>query len=180
MTVSFIISCYPEKLINHLKKERHYTVAETSPGIYTISGDILPIQIINSSRLSADENLWLKNLRRELRYTAITRIGKEIDRQGKAARIAAYWNAITHANPTAIQEAIEMGKISKLDRVLIETGVAAAWEAKGRAEGEARGEQRKAFGIAQNMVKLGLPIETVISATQLDPEKVKMLYSNSK
>jgi len=180
LTVSFIESYYPQKLLDHLKNERNYTVAETSPGIYTISGDILPIQIIDNRRLSAEENLWLKNLSKELGYTAITQVGKEINRQGKAARIAAYWNAIMQANPTAIQEAIEMRKYTRLDKVLIETGLAAEWEAKGRAEGEAqgeaRGEQRKAFGIAQNMVKLGLPIETVISATQLDPEKVKTLY----
>jgi len=69
-----------------------------------------------------------------------------------------------------------MKRISRLDKVFIETGWAAEWE----AEGEARGEQRAAFGIAQNLVKLGLPIETVISATQLDPEKVKTLYSNNK
>ena len=168
MTLSFIVSCCPEKLIKHLKKERHYTVAETVPGIYTISGDILPIQIIDSSRLSADENLWLKSLRRELKYTAITQIGTEINRQGKAAQIAAYWYAITHANPAAIKEAIEMGDSLTLEDVLVETGLAAKWEAEGETKGR--------FGIAQNMVKLGLPIETVISATQLDPEKVKTLY----
>jgi len=44
------------------------------------------------------------------------------------------------------------------------------------AEWEARGEAKSAFNIAQNMVKIGLPIETIISATQLDPEKVKTLY----
>ena len=70
-----------------------------------------------------------------------------------------------------IKEAIEMKHISKLDRVFIETGLAAQWEADG--------EQHKAFSIAQNMVKLGLPIETVISATELDPEKVKTLYQVS-
>jgi len=224
MTVSFIVSCYPKELLKHLKKERHYRVAKTAPGIYTIKGDILPIQIIDSSRLSADENLWLKNLRRELRYTAITQIGTEINRQGKAAQITAYWYAITHANPAAIKEAIEMGNTATLNEifietgyaarmiketiemgntatlneifietgyaarmiketiemgdsltledVLIETGLVAKWEARARAEGE----QHKAFGIAQNLVKLGLPIETVISATQLDPEKVKTLY----
>jgi len=171
LTLSFIESHYPQKLLDHLKNERNYTVAETGPGIYTISGDILPIQIIDSRRLSADENLWLKSLSKELGYTAITQIDKEINRQGKAARLAAYLNAILHANPSVIQEAKEMGKISKLDRVLIETGLAAMWEARG----EARGEQR-VFGIAQNLVKLGLPIETVISATQLDPEKIKPLY----
>jgi len=174
--LSFIESHYPHKLLNHLKNERNYSVAETGPGIYTVSGDILPIQIIDNRRLSAEENLWLKNLSKELGYRAITQVGKEINRQGKAARLAAYWNAILHANPAAIQEVIEMKRISRLDKVFIETGWAAEWE----AEGEARGEQRAAFGIAQNLVKLGLPIETVISATQLDPEKVKTLYSNNK
>jgi hypothetical protein len=174
--VSFIESHYPQKLLDHLKNERHYTVAETGPGIYTISGDILPIQIIDSRRLSAEENLWLKNLSKELECTAITQVGKEINRQGKAVHIAAYWNAIMLANLTAIQEVIEMGNTPKLDKILIETGLAAKWEARGRFEGE----QHKAFGIAQNMVKLGLPIETVISATQLDPEKVKTLYQGYK
>jgi len=61
-----------------------------------------------------------------------------------------------------------MKRISRLEKVFIETGYAAKWEAEGRFEG--------AFSIAQNMVKLGLPIETVISATELDPEKVKTLY----
>jgi len=45
-----------------------------------------------------------------------------------------------------------------------------------KREGRAEGLAEKAFIIAQNMVKLGLPIETVIAATQLDPEKVKELY----
>ena len=43
-------------------------------------------------------------------------------------------------------------------------------------EGREEGEKRKSFSIAQNLVRLGLPIETVITATQLDPEKVKTLY----
>jgi hypothetical protein len=44
----------------------------------------------------------------------------------------------------------------------------AKWEARGRVEG--------AFDIAQNLVNLGIPFETVVSATQLDPEKVKTLF----
>jgi len=180
LTVSFIESHYPQKLLDHLKNERHYTVAETGSGIYTISGDILPIQIIDSRRLSAEENLWLKNLSKELECTAITQVGKEINRQGKAARLAAYLNVIILANPVAIKEAIEMDNTSALDRIFIETGLAAKWEARAEARGRFEGEQHKAFGIAQNMVKLGLPIETVISATQLDPEKVKTLYQGYK
>jgi len=54
------------------------------------------------------------------------------------------------------------------DEVMEKSGLAARMEEKGRA--------KEAFDIAQNMVNLGFPIETVISATRLDPEKVKVLY----
>ncbi|MDR2701752.1 MAG: hypothetical protein LBB72_04910, partial [Spirochaetaceae bacterium] len=47
---------------------------------------------------------------------------------------------------------------------------------EGMEKGMEKGRAEEAFGIAQNMVNLGLPIETVVSATRLDPEKVKALY----
>ena len=49
------------------------------------------------------------------------------------------------------------------------------WKAKWKAEGE----EQKALAIAQNLANLGLPVETVISATGLDPEKVKTLYKTN-
>ena len=58
----------------------------------------------------------------------------------------------------------------KLYEVFERTGMAARWEA--------RAKDREALAIAQNMVNLGLPMETVVSATMLDPEKVKPLYQN--
>ena len=89
-----------------------------------------------------------------------------------------------------------MGNALTVEKVLEEVGWIAKWEARGRAEGEAQGraegeaqgraegeaqgraegEEHKALAIAQNLVNLGLPLETVISATGLDPEKVKVLY----
>jgi len=38
----------------------------------------------------------------------------------------------------------------------------------------------EAFEIAKNLVNLGFPIETVVSATRLDPEKVKVLYQSNE
>jgi predicted transposase YdaD len=83
-----------------------------------------------------------------------------------------------------------------MEQVTINVGWAAKWEAKGRVEGEARGrvegeakgrvegevkgrvegEAKGRVSIAQNMVNMGLPFETVVCATQLEPEKVKALY----
>jgi predicted transposase YdaD len=124
--------------------------------------------------LSAEENLWLKSLSDELDSLEVTRIGDEIVRQGKDARIEAYLNVITETNAESMKEAMKMGKSKKvtLEQVMIDCGLAAKLEAKGRAEGEAKG----AVTIAQNMVNMGLSFETVVSATQLEPEKVKALY----
>ena len=58
--------------------------------------------------------------------------------------------------------------LSSLANFLEEIGMSAAWEA--------RGKENEALAIAQNMMNQGYPIDAVISATMLDPEKVKALY----
>ena len=59
-----------------------------------------------------------------------------------------------------------------LEEVLERTGVPARAEARGKAEGKAT----EALTIAQNLANLGIPFENVVSATRLDPEKVKAMY----
>ena len=121
--------------------------------------------------------MWLKNLSDKLDHTAIERISAEAERQGKAARLKAYLQAIARANSAALLEAIEMGDTLTVEQVFEKVGWTAKWEARGEARGRDEGEERKAFGIAQNLVKMGLPVEAVVSATELDPEKVKALYN---
>ena len=171
LTVSFIESRYPEKLIEHLINRRRYVVEENSHGIYTVKGDILPIQIIDSRQLPASENLWLKDLRDKLAPQEIQQILAEISKQGKEAGTGAYLDVITRANNDYLEEAINMSRNTlSFAEMLEKVGIT--------AEIEARGEERKAIKVAQNMVNLGLPPETVIAATQLDPEKVKTMYQS--
>ena len=188
ITVSFIESRCPEKLLAHLKNVRRYIVEETVPGIYTAKGDILPIQIIDSRKLSVDENLWLKDLGDKLAPLEIRRVLAEIRKQGKEARIGAYLDVITRANKESLRGTLTMSYVqfSALEEVLEEVGITAKIEAKIQARieakiqtrAEARGKEREAFNIAQKMVNLGLSPETVVSATELDPEKVKAMYQN--
>ena len=169
MTISFVESRYPRELLAHLREIRGYKVEETSSGIYTVTGDILPIQIIDSRRLSVEENLWLRDLDDKLSAKESGCLLLEVHRQGKGARIQAYINAIIRANYLAMKEAIIMsGAVKSLEDVLIDLGVT--------AKAEAMAEERKALGIAENLINLGIPLETIVSATKLDPEKVKTLY----
>ena len=176
LTISFIESRRPEKLIEHLKGVRRYSVEENSPGIYTVMGDILPIQIIDSRKLSEEENLWLRDLRYKLAPQEIRRVFAEISRQGKTARVRAYLDVISRANTDNITEALNMSNAQlSFEEILEVTG----WTAKLEARGKARGEEHKAIDVAKNMINLGLPLETIISATMLDPEKVKELYEST-
>jgi len=179
ITISFIESRHPRNLLAHLKATLGYTVEKTSPGIYTVKGDKFPIQIIDSRQLSVEDNLWLKDLYNKLDPLEIQRILIEVSKHGKASRVSAYLDVITRANNASLREAFNMSSTQlSLEEILEEVGFAARWEAKGVAIGEARAKENEALAIARNMVDLGLPPETVISATMLDPEKVKALYQN--
>jgi len=177
ITITFVESHYPRELITHLRETRGYKVEKSNAGIYNIAGDILPIQIIDSMKLSAEENLWLKDLNNKLNAQEANRLLLEVKKKGKEARISAYIDVIAKANFNTIEEVMNMSNTAtSLEDVFIRTGFAARIEARGQAEGEARGEERRAIAIAENLVKLGMPPETIASATQLDPEKIKALY----
>jgi len=167
LTLTFVESHYPRKLIDHLAKERRFTVEESGPGIYSVKGDVFPIQIIDSRRLSVDENIWLKELDNRLDAPQIRRITTEIVRLGKDARIKAYLDVIMRANRQSLQEAFKMSgtALPTLDEVLEEIGVTARWEAKA--------EERKALEIAANMLRNGFPVEQVAALSGLDIEKIR-------
>jgi len=160
LTISFVESRYPRKLVMHLQNERGYAVAETSPGIYTIKGDVLPIQIIDSRKLSVEENLWLKSLNCGHNGVTIARLNREIDRKDRPARLRAYLYTIISANKEAAKEASEMG--NKFDEFVEETGLAAKWEARTRAD---VARNALAEGASPDFVRkiTGLPLETIAS-----------------
>ncbi|MCL2068054.1 MAG: hypothetical protein FWG99_11410 [Treponema sp.] len=115
-----------------------------------------------------EENLWLKNLTDRLDLKGYLQINTEIARLEETINVGAYLNVLVQANVNILEEAAKMSNAAKsLDEVLERTGIAAKWEAKA--------EERKALNIARNMVNLGYSMENIISATQLDSEKVKEL-----
>jgi hypothetical protein len=167
MTISFIESRFPRKLLGHLQKERGYSIAETYPGIYTVSGDIMPIQIIDSRQLPEGENLWLKSLSDKLNFSEVEKISTEIARQGKAASIAAYQNVVVQANAEVIQEVLMRKKKLTIEQVVVNVGLAAKWEARALEKGREE--------IARNALAEGASIEFVQKITGLSPETIKTL-----
>jgi len=181
ITLTFVESRYPRELITHLQKIRGYSVEEKWSGIYIIEGDILPIQIIDSQKLSTEENIWLKGLDNKLGVAEIRRVTSEIGRQGKPAMIKAYLDAITRANKESLMEALKMSDTQlTLDKVFEKAGLVAKWEARGEARGIAKGEEQKASEIARNMLKKGFSVEETSKLSGLSIKKIRLLSNTSR
>ena len=73
LTITLVSKRYPRELIRHLKEVRHYTIDNPEEGIYYVIGDILPIQILVTNRLSPEKNLWLYSLTDTLKDMSVTR-----------------------------------------------------------------------------------------------------------
>jgi hypothetical protein len=176
LTITFVESHYPAKLIEHLRKVRGYTVEKTGHGIYNVKGDILPIQLIDSRQLTDDENLWLKSLSRRLDYLEVSKISAEASGQGKAARLLAYLQVIARANTEAVKEAINMADKLTIEQVFEEVGWIAKWEARGEARGiavgEARGRVEGRVEVARNALAQGASPDFIQKITGLDIQTI--------
>jgi hypothetical protein len=167
-TISFVENHYPRDLIAHLKEIRGYQVEERCPGIYTVIGDIIPIQIIDSRKLSTDENLWLKNLSDTLDIPEIQEIIGKIQQRSQDAQILVYLNAVYKANFENMEEAFKMTEAAPTFQEFLERmGYNTEWEAKGEAKSK--------LEIAKNLLAKGLPVEEVTEITRLSPEAVREL-----
>ena len=195
LTLTFVASHYSRKFFRHLQDGRGFSLEERAAGIYTVEGDIFPIQIIDSRKLSAAENIWLEGLDNALDQQRMSRVTDEIARQGKAAQIKAYLNAIVRANAEILREVLKMSTSElALEKVLEEVGLIAKWEARGEARGKAqwlavgeargeakgleRGEASKANEIARNMLESGFPKEQVAQLAGLSLEQVHAISAS--
>lgn len=67
LTITFICTHFPRKLLRHLAEKRGMSAQYQEPGIYYLTGDPIPMQLIVIKGLSAEENLWLSSLRTDIR-----------------------------------------------------------------------------------------------------------------
>lgn len=67
LTITFICSHYPRELIKHLTTVRNMRAEYQENGIYYLTGDAIPMQLIINFELTQDENYWLKSLRTDLK-----------------------------------------------------------------------------------------------------------------
>ena len=185
VTLTFVESRYPRKLIDYLKTVRGYEVEEESPGIYQVRGDYIPIQIIESKKLSDSENFWLNSLTDSLEIRKASVIIKE--KREKISELGAYLDVILRANSKVFVEVFKMADAMTFEEVFTEAGFIPEWVERGRKEGIKLGiekgiEKGMEKGIekgreqtVRNLLSMGMSVEKIAQATELPVERVKAL-----
>ena len=106
ITISYVSKKYPRKLIQHLKTVRGYQLIPQGNGIWYIEGGIFPMQLIVTSRLSKEENFWLKNLTNDLKNTAEAELlFTEYEKHKDSNLHKSVMNLIMRANREVFKEA---------------------------------------------------------------------------
>jgi len=177
ITLTFVGSRHPRTLLRYFIGVRGYTVEETSSGIYHVTGDYLPIQIIESKRLPEKENLWLESLRDGLKESTAQAIVDEEKRRDRKINIDAYMDVVVRANPRAFLEVQTMAKKKKetFEEVFTEAGLIPEWLERGRVQGREQGKAEGREEIARNLLAKGSSPEFVHETTGLPMETIARL-----
>ena len=86
-------------MLNHLLAVRGIHVENQDKGIYYLTGDAIPMQLLITRELTQEENFWLKNLRTDLKAgREIQNIVAKYEQNRHSKDYAAVMDLITRAN----------------------------------------------------------------------------------
>ena len=176
ITISFVVTQKPIKLFDYLTNGRGFQVNEVSPGIYYVIGDTFATQIIESKKLNAKENVFIKNLRSNLTKKDLQEVLDAFRDQKPPDKVNAYLNRVMNANKLTVEEVLSMdeetidliiGCLNRSDlfqRKLEENGILARVRAVG--------EEKKARDTALEMLKDGFTPEKIAHYVKMPLEWV--------
>ena len=145
MTLSFVVAKRPRELFRYLRDTHGYMLDERHPGVFVVTGSMMPIQIIDISKLSDDENLWLQTLNRNLSGERLRRVMQMEPKYGKMIDLDAYLQVVLAANQEKLNKEDFSMWTARTVKIFEELGWTEKWrqkgELKGRQEGELKGRQ---------------------------------------
>ncbi len=109
LTITFVCYHYPRNMLRKLEQDRKFSVEQQDSGIYYLTGDAIPIQLVIVPKLSKEHNYWLNNLRNDLK--AGSEIKNFIENYGKNKNSKLYQalaDAVMRANWEKLKEGSNM------------------------------------------------------------------------
>ena len=108
LTITFICNHFPRRMVQHLKEFRRLDIIHVEAGIYYITGDAFPMQLLVTKELEPKENLWLQSLRNNMsKPEEIEALLKEYEAKKSSKLYQAAMEVITRANWDAVKEVKE-------------------------------------------------------------------------
>ena len=169
LTMTMVCSHYPRKLIKHLRKRRKLEIVKYSSGIYYIKGEVFPVQLIVTSRLSKEENLWLKSLTNNLTRTEAEELVCAYDGHANENLYASMMDVIVRANEEGFREAKNMCD-ALLELMKDELDAS-------REEGKEIGKQELLFEIVSKKVLRGSSLEQIVDELEVEEQIILPLYN---
>lgn len=172
LTITFVCSHYPAKMLQHLKKSRRIYVEKRGEGIYYLKGDAIPMQLLIVPELSIKENYWIQNLRTDLKAGGeIRSLMKKYEKNRKSKDYESVMDLITRANWKQMEEEKKM--CDALKELFAEELKEA--DARGRAEGMEHGKI-EGLHLAKQILILsaqGVAVEEIARKCGVTTEQVK-------
>lgn len=181
ITITFASHNYPRDMINHLKEVHGYEIEQKESGIYYILGDIIPIQLLVTSRLSKEQNLWLNSLTNCIKdKEQISAIIKDYQKHKNNALYDAVLNLIIQANQKTFKEGNPMCEaLEDLMKDIIKEKEQTA-EQRGIQLGEQQGKQQQLLQQIQKKINKSKTIEQIAEELEETIETISPLYYQLK
>ena len=172
MTVTFAVTMRPRELLKHVSAAG-LAVREAGEGITYIEGGMLPVQILECKKLSEDENLFIRGLRRGNKTEDLLKILGRLDNQQGLNMKNAYIDRLRMANMEAFEEVLSVNDSWK--EMFFRLAEKDGWLEMREREVRAATARVTAREAATRMLGFGLPIEQICIVTQLPAEEIMEL-----
>jgi len=169
ITISIALTMFPRELVKLLENEYGFTVRDLSEGIYYVDGGLVPIQILESKRLSKSDNLFIRNVRSNLTADDMLSTLESYHEFRPLDDKNVYLDRLIRANLAVFKEAMKMSEAVK--EIFLETAEENGWlENKfvDRLELDRKNTARK-------LISFGVSFEKIAEATGLTIETVEGL-----
>lgn len=161
-------------MIKELRRTRKVQLEKFEEGIYHLIGDAFPIQLIHTSKLSEENNFWLKNLTNDLKGTEeAQKLLKAYEKRKRENLYQSVMNVIVKANIALFEEVEEMCDAlmeivqPKVDAKIREACVAAREEACEEVKCEViRKKLAKGLSVEEIAEWMEEPVGTIRSLVQ--------------
>ena len=171
ITLTMVIPHISPIFRKYLLEKRGFELISVHDAITHINGDTFTIQIIEQSKLSSTESLFLSNIKKNIPKEDIYNILKNLSKQGRLDRKSRVIQMIIQNSFNNLQEVLDMESELTLDeayRKLFKDSPLLAKDLE-------NAKHSAMLDVAKTMLSEGESIEKIVYYTRLSPDMIKNL-----